>query len=159
MQDLFTWMENTAVARFILESMWMFPALETLHFLGLILLIGSIYVVDLRFLGVAKDVSLQAVLRYIPIAAVGFGINLVTGSLFLFADPFRYFYNLAFQIKMAAVLLAGLNVLWFKYAIEADLVSDNQLAEPGATARLIAVLSMVLWATVIICGRMIPYVE
>lgn len=159
MQDLFTWMENTTVARFILESIWVFPALETLHFFGLILLIGSIYVVDLRFLGVARDISLQAVLRYIPVAAVGFAINLGTGALFLFADPFRYFYNIAFQLKMAAVLLAGLNVLWFKYAVHADIVSDIQVAEPGTTVRFIAGLSIVLWATVIVCGRMIPYVE
>lgn len=157
MQEFLSWMEGSALARVILETSWVFPALETLHFFGLILLIGSIYVVDLRFLGFAAGVPLHAVMRFIPIAGIGFGINLLTGIGFLFADPFRYYPNLSFRLKMLFVLMAGLNALWFKHAVHAKL--GPAATEPGASARIVAGLSIVLWSAVIVFGRLIPYLE
>jgi hypothetical protein len=157
MPGILTWMDNSALSRMILEAAWAFPALETLHFFGLILLIGSIYVVDLRFLGLAKEVPLQAVMRFVPVAAAGFAINLITGIGFLFADPFRYYPNLSFRLKMLLVLLAGLNALWFKYAVHAGLARGDR--DPDAIARLIAAISIILWSAVIVLGRLIPYLE
>lgn len=157
MQNVLTWMENSALARMILDTAWAFPTLETLHFFGLILLIGSIFVVDLRFLGLASGVPLQAVMRFIPIAAIGFGINLLTGIGFLFADPFRYYPNLSFRLKMLLVLLAGLNAIWFKYAVHGKVGSG--VAVPTMSVRTIAGLSIVLWTGVIVFGRLIPYLE
>ena len=154
MQEVLTWMESTPLARFILETAWVFPTLETLHFLGLILLIGSIYVVDLRLLGLGASAPADAVLRFLPISFAGFGINLMTGIMFLFADPFRYYPNIAFRLKMLAILVAGLNVLWFKFGLQPKLD-----APPVRTARSIALISLVLWTAVIVLGRMIPYLE
>ncbi|MEX2123524.1 MAG: hypothetical protein WD795_06495 [Woeseia sp.] len=151
-------MEGSRLARFVLETAWVFPALETLHFFGLILLIGSMYVVDLRFMGLARRIPLKAVLPFIPVSMAGFGINLVTGTLFLFSDPSRYYSNFAFRLKMLAILLAGLNAIWFKIAVHADILSDTN-ADPRTLARWIAGLSMLLWTTVIVLGRMIPYLE
>ncbi|MEJ8566108.1 DUF6644 family protein [Elongatibacter sediminis] len=159
MDSILTWMENSAPAQFILETPWAFPTLETLHFIGLILLIGSLYVVDLRFLGLARRIPLDAVLKFVPVTVLGFVINLVTGVLFLFADPFRYYPNLAFRLKMLAVLLAGLNLLWFKFSVNLDRLAADPTATPAFTLRLIAGLSLLLWTSVIVFGRLIPYLE
>lgn len=159
MEDILAWMENTGLARFILETSWAFPTLETLHFIGLILLIGSIYIIDLRFLGVARAVPVQAVMRFLPVTAIGFAINLTTGIMFLFADPFRYYPNASFRLKMLAVLLAGVNALWFKYAVHEGIALAGNSREPAATARVIAGISLLLWTSVIVFGRMIPYLE
>ena len=91
MDGILSWMESGALARMIIESAWLFPTLETVHFVGLILLIGSMYVIDLRLIGFASRIPVHAVVKYIPVSIIGFAINLITGSMFLFADPFRYY--------------------------------------------------------------------
>jgi len=157
--SLLKWMEGTAIAQFILSSTWVFPMLETLHFIGLILLIGSLYVMDLRFMGLAKRIPLQAVLNYVPVALLGFVINLSTGILFMFTDPFRYYSNFAFRLKMSGILLAGLNAIWFKFSVDWKLLMSDPTATPSSTTRLIAGISLVLWTAVIALGRWIPYLE
>jgi hypothetical protein len=158
MQEILAWMESTDLARFILETTWVFPTLETLHFLGLILLIGSIYVVDLRLLGIGSVAPVSDIMRFVPVSLVGFGINVGTGIMFLFADPFRYYPNLSFRLKMLAIVIAGLNLLWFKYALHPKIHAADDTF-PVATARTIALISLVMWTSVIVLGRIIPYIE
>lgn len=154
---ILSWMESTALAQAVLNNAWVFPVLETLHFVGLILLLGSLYVIDLRFVGLAARIPLRAVMALVPIALLGFLINFSTGILFLFADPFRYYPNLAFRLKMLAVLLAGLNALWFKLSLDERALSSEPFVNPGARVRWIAGISLVLWTAVIVLGRLIPY--
>ena len=154
---ILNWMTESALASFILDTSWAFPTLETLHFIGLILLIGSLYVIDLRFLGMARRVPLDTVLPFIRIALLGFVINLATGVLFLFSDPFTYYENFAFRLKILAIVLAGLNAVWFKFAAEKAGITSSEAYDPPGTLKLIAGISLVLWTVVIILGRMIPY--
>jgi hypothetical protein len=159
MEVFLAWMESSLLARFVLENAWVFPALETMHFLGLILLIGSIYLIDLRLLGFGRTAPLDAVLKLVPVSLVGFAINVTTGAMFLFADPSRYYQNLSFRVKMLAVLLAGLNVVWFRYAVHAKIDASGPAAYSALTAQWIGAISLILWTSVIVLGRMIPYVE
>lgn len=157
--DALSRMNESALAQFVIDNAWVFPTLETLHFMGLILLAGSLYVVDLRFMGVASRIPLKSVIGLLPISIVGFAVNLSTGVLFLFADPFRYYPNLAFRLKMLAVVLAGLNALWFKFALDWKALPDSPGIDPRPGIRWIAGLSLLLWTSVIVLGRMIPYFE
>lgn len=157
--DLLTWMNESAAAQFVIDNAWVFPALETLHFVGLILLVGSLYVVDLRFIGLAPRIPLRSVVALLPISVAGFMINLSTGILFLFADPFRYYPNFAFRLKMLIVVVAGVNALWFKFALDWQALPDSPGFNPRPAIRWIAGLSLLLWTSVIILGRMIPYFE
>lgn len=157
MQDILNWMESSALSQMIVDSAWAFPFLETLHFIGLILLIGSLYIIDLRFIGFAPRIPLVAVMRFIPISLLGFLVILVTGILFLFTDPGHYYSSLAFRLKMLTVLLAGLNAIWFKRALNMELLTTTHTHQPQEIIRLIAGISLVLWTSVIILGRMIPY--
>ena len=90
---------------------------ESLHFLGLTLLFGSIAAWDLRLLGVGRGVPIAAFHRLIPFAVVGFTVNVTSGIGFLMAAPDQYIYNPAFHVKMLLVALAGLNVLVFYLTI------------------------------------------
>jgi hypothetical protein len=81
-------------------------------------------------------------------------------GLFFFAgDPFRYFYNIAFQWKMALIVLAGINALWFWFGEHAKLskLADGEQAD--FPAKVIATLSLAIWMGVIVLGRLIPYLE
>ena len=159
MDGTLTWMENSALARILLDTPWAFPTLETLHFIGLIFLMGSLLVMDLRLTGFAPGMPINAVLRFIPVSVIGFFINLTTGTLFVFTDPYRYYPNLAFRLKMLAILLAGLNLLWFKFALNWQALEAENANNPGLAVRWIAGISMLLWTAVIVLGRMIPYLE
>jgi hypothetical protein len=159
MDGILTWMRDSALAAMITNNIWVFPALETLHFIGLILLMGSLLVMDLRFLGFAPRIPVNAVLAFLPIALIGFAINLTTGILFLFSDPYNYYENLSFRLKMLAVLLAGLNALWFKLSLNMESVTTQNSENTGMQIRLIAGISLLLWISVIVFGRMIPYLK
>jgi hypothetical protein len=157
--QILSWMGESSIAHFVLDNAWVFPTLETLHFVGLILLAGSIFVVDLRFVGIASAISLRSLIPLLPISLLGFAINLTTGILFIFSDPFTYYPNLAFRLKMLAVLLAGCNALWFKFALDWENLTDVPGQNAHTSIRWVAGLSLVLWTSVIVLGRMIPYFE
>jgi len=158
-EALLKWMEHSAVGAFVRDAAWAFPTLEILHFLGLILLIGSMLIVDLRVLGVAREIPLRAVVPYLRWAIIGFGINLATGILFIFSDPFHYYTNLSFRLKVATLLLAGLNAVAFKLAADTHLQAPAGVAPLPAGVRSLAALSLVLWGAVIAFGRLIPYLQ
>jgi len=156
---ILTWIENSALAQVLIETPWAFPTLETLHFIGLILLMGSLYVMDMRLMGFGRAMPIAAVLRFVPVSVIGFLINLSTGIGFLFTDPFRYYPNLAFRLKMLAIVLAGLNLLWFKLALNVKALEAQNSSDPGLMIRWIGGISMLLWTSVVVLGRMIPYLE
>jgi uncharacterized protein DUF6644 len=159
MTEILFWIETSALGQLMRESDWLFPMAEILHFVGLSLLIGPLMVVDLRLVGFLRNISFEAVYKLLPLSLVGFGINMLTGVLFCFSDPFRYYPNIAFRMKMGLVLLAGLNVLWFKFAVLPKTIHMSAEEKANVIAKIVAVLSLLIWFAVIVLGRMIPYLE
>lgn len=158
MQALLKWMEGSSLAKLIHDVTWIFPTLETLHFLGLILLAGSLLVIDLRCLGAVRACPVRAVLPLLKWSLLGFGINLVTGILFVFSDPFHYYANIAFRLKIAAILLAGMNALAFGLAARPHIFARDGSAGMPPAVQCMAALSLAFWFAVIVLGRLIPYV-
>ena len=159
MEATINWLESTPIHSFMIETPWAFPANETLHFMGLTLLIGSILVVDLRGMGMLRAIPFTHAHKLISLAIAGFSINLITGILFLFADPSRYFVNVGFRWKMVVVVLAGLNALAFEYFVFRKVRAGDPAAEFSMTAKVTSALSIVFWFTVLVLGRFMPYVE
>ena len=95
--------------RTLMHAPWVWGADETIHFIGLSLLFGGIFLFDLRLLGVGKRIPIAAVHRFIPIGLLGFGLALVSGVLFVMAEPDQYVYNPAFHFKILFMAMAGLN--------------------------------------------------
>ena len=143
------------VGSFVLALPYGWPSLETLHFIGLTLLIGVILLIDLRMLGVMKDIAFPALHRLLPWAILGFGTNLVTGMLFFVAAPEQYDRNIAFVWKMILVILAGANALYF------TLVDEAWALKPGDdapfTAKAVAMSAIALWLGVLYFGSMLPF--
>ena len=158
MNDLLYSIENSALGQLMRDSIWLFPMAEILHFMGLSLLIGSLLVVDFRLLGFCRNFPVAAIYRFLPLALTGFSINLITGTLFFFTDPFRYYPNIAFRIKLLFIILAGLNALYFALTVHRQ-AAQTEGEETAPAIRMVASLSFLLWVGVIILGRFIPYVE
>ena len=140
-----------------MRSAWGWPIAESLHFIGLSLLLGAIGVFDLRLLGVARRIPIVALHRLIPWGLGGFAINAITGSMFLMTEPDQYVYNPSFHFKLLFMACAGLNALMFY------LIPYRQIRRlpPGANAppaaRIVAAVSLTMWLAVIVSGRMLTF--
>lgn len=156
--ELLTWLESTAIANAIRTSIWLYPALETAHYIGLGMLVGGIMVIDLRVLGFAKSLPIRSVLGLLPWVWAGLVINAVTGSMIFIYGATSFGTNRAFWLKMTLMVLAGLNALLFHVLSTRsgeDWVSTETVP---LTAKAVATASFVLWLGVLTTGRWMAYV-
>ena len=134
---------------------WLFPVSQTLHFFGIVLLVGVVTAINLRMLGVAKGLPLRPLSRLMPWAMLGLAINVSTG-IWMYAGNPDQFHTWAFFAKMACVVLAGINGLHY-YASGLHRETDAVQAEQDVpiAGKLAAAASLVLWFGVIFWGRML----
>jgi hypothetical protein len=153
------WLESTAASKVVTHYSWIWPACETLHFVGLSLLIGNVGLFDLRLLGAAKRLPVAPLNRLVRWGVAGFLLNLITGLVFFVGAPTQYVNNLAFHLKLIFILLAGLNLAAFNLGGVARTVA---ILEPGQdapmSAKIIAATSLFLWVGVMFWGRMLPFI-
>ena len=153
------WLEATSVSRAVTHYSWIWPTCETLHFIGLALLIGNVGVLDLRMLGAVKRLPVAPLNRLIRWGVLGFVINLLTGIVFFVGAPSQYVNNIAFAFKLLFMLLAAVNLAVFYLSGMARTVG---LLGPGddapPSAKIIAATSLFLWVGVMFWGRMLPFI-
>jgi hypothetical protein len=129
---------------------WLYPMLESLHIVGVALLVGNLVLLELRVWGRGAELPVMPLARLaLGISVVGFCLLGATGLLMFAAAPQELLGNRFFLIKMGLVSAAGLNALAFHLR--------QGLQKLDATARAQTVLSLGLWLVVIICGRWIAY--
>jgi hypothetical protein len=161
MDDLQVWLVSTLgstkVVPSLMRTSWGWPLCESLHFIGLSLLMGTIAVFDLRLLGMAKRVPIAALHRLIPWGIFGYMINRTTGARFLMTEPDQYIYNPAFHFKLLFMALAGFNVLVFYSTVfrRVEALGPGKATPPSA--KVIAIASLCLWIGVIISGRLLTF--
>lgn len=148
--------DAVALGTFVTGTKWMWPTCETLHFIGLSLLLGVVFLVDLRMLGVMKNVSFPTLHRLLPWGILGFGLNVVTGLLFFIGSPEQYFNSTPFQWKMAMVLLAGANALYFTMFDEVWVLDAGE--DAPMMAKFAAGSAAFLWVAIMWCGNMLPFI-
>ncbi len=158
MESLTNWMENSPINQWITSVGLVWPMAEIFHFIGLSLLLGSMLIIDLRLFGFFRSIAIETTHKLLKWAGIGFVLNLVTGTLFLFGDPYRYAANIGFRIKAVLILVAGLNALWFYIKIKPIMGSWDPQDDPPLVAKTIAVVSLGAWICILLLGRMIPYV-
>jgi hypothetical protein len=157
MHPFLDWARATWAGEFVRAYGWVFPTLESLHFVGMALLIGIVGIIDLRVLGIARGLPVAPLHRLLPLAFLGFGLNLVSGVFFFAAEPAAYAFNVAFRLKMLGILLAGLNALWFRLGVFLDVEKWGAGIDTSPLAKLISGVSLLLWTAVIVGGRFIPW--
>jgi hypothetical protein len=138
---------------------WLWPLCESLHFLGLSLLIGGAGFFDLRLLGFMKGVPLRSAKRFIPWAMAGFAVNLVTGLIFFISQPQQYATNLSMWFKVLFLLVAGVNAMVFETSYSNRLLELPDDAEMPMSANVIGFVSLFSWFAVLYFGRMLPYLD
>ena len=154
---LVTVLRQPSPVKDFMHTAWAWPTVESLHFLGLCLLIGCIGTFDLRLLGVARQVPIAAMHRLIPWGILGFAINITTGSLFLMTEPDQYIYNPSFHLKLMFLAVAGTNASLFYVTSWRRVFTSAATLDAPKRAKLIAAISLAAWVGVIVCGRMLTF--
>jgi len=137
---------------------WVWPLCETLHYLGLSLLLGTVGLFDLRVLGMAKGIAPGTIHRLIPWGIGGYLVNILTGTVFFFGHPDQYFYNDAFRFKALFMAVAGINILvFYGSGIFESMKSLAPDAKAGFLVKLVAGTSLSMWIAVLVCGRLLTF--
>lgn len=152
------WLKSTALSNFVSQHGWVWPACETLHFVGLAMLIGCVGVLDLRMLGLGKQIPVKALHQFIPWGIAGFIINMITGILFFVGEPSQYIHNIAFQLKILLIVIAGINVLIFYGSVFRDAEALGPGDNAPIKAKVVAAVSITAWFGVMYFGRMLPFI-
>ncbi len=153
------WVDSTRLNAVLRQSNWAFPILDTIHTLGIVLVAGTIMLVDLRLLGLAlRGVPIaQIVGRIVPATLWGFGLMVASGGLLFTSEAVKMYHSPAFRIKLILLALAGLNALVFHRTIYRDVANWDSGAVAPARARLAGLLSLIFWIAIIAAGRAIAY--
>ena len=153
------WLANTPWSIALHESTWGYPIVESVHVLTLCLFLGMAVMLDLRLLGVTMrraPVS-EVVGRLLPWTAAGFVLMVISGVLLFYAIPVRTFQNIFFRVKVVMLILSGLNVWVFHSTMYRRVAEWDLNPVPPKGVRVAAGLSLVLWAGIVVAGRMIAY--
>jgi len=151
------WMETTWINHVVIGYAWSWPTLESLHFLALCTLIGSLLIMDLRLIGFQRVIPLSAVHSLMPVAIVSFVVNLITGLGFVFGDPRTYTSNWSFWAKMICVGLAGVNFIVYYLRVEPVLLRNGPNEPTPMLAKAVGTASLIFWFSVLSFGRLLPY--
>jgi len=153
------WLESTPISIGIRESNWWFSILEVLHTLGIVLVAGTILLVDLRLLGQGlRRMAVPQVIGYVvPWTLSGFVFMALSGGLLLTTEAVTCYNSPAFRIKVLLLSLAGLNALVFHLTVYRDAPSWDPQAPAPFRARMAGLSSLILWAGIVAAGRAVAY--
>jgi hypothetical protein len=153
------WLENSAWATAIHQSLWLFPMIETAHLFGIILLVGATSALDLRLIGLTmKEEPVSRIAgRLLPWAWAGLTIQVMTGFCLFASEATRCWENKAFRIKMVMLFLAGLNALIFHQTVYRRVSGWDEARVTPAGAKFAGCCSIVLWFGIVAAGRWIAF--
>ncbi len=155
------WLEQTSIGLAIRDSSWLFPVIETIHVLGIIVLVGSTGLFDLRLLGhgFLRDRPASSVKVEIgPWVWGSFAVMATTGALMFSHEATKCYTSWFFRIKVVLLALAGLNALIFELGANRRLSAwDEAETVAPKSARIAAWASLILWVLIIGAGRGIAY--
>ncbi len=157
--ELICYFEDSALADNIRENDNLFPLIESIHVVALCLVVGSIFMVDLRLLGLAStDRPVGRLIHAIlPVTWGAFAIAVTSGFLMFMSNATKYLANGFFLAKMGLLVIAGLNMLIFHAICARDLPQWEKQASPPLRARLAGAFSILFWISIVACGRWIGF--
>lgn len=150
------WLESLPLSVWVHESpsIWAQPTVMTLHTMGMGVLVGASWVLDLRLLGISRSVPLSAFRWVFRAVAIGLIVNVVTGVLLFAARATTWGVAFPFLVKMLFVVASAATLLPLRsYVLE----SDSEQREVSGNAKLLAIVSIITWAAAITTGRLLAY--
>jgi hypothetical protein len=152
------WVENTNLAISIRQSMWLYPGLETLHILGIVLLVGPAFMFDLRLLGFSRKLPVRGLAHHLlPWSWRGLVLVIPSGILLFITNASVLIADATFWLKMLLLGVAGINVALFHKITFPSVAEWNKQTPVPVAAKVAAVFSLLVWIGIITCGRWLAY--
>jgi len=145
------------VSSLMLTYRWAWPTAEVLHLSGLVLLVGTVSLFDLRVLGIGKGIPPAAIHRLIPFGLAGLALSILTGLAFVSGAPDQYFYNSAFHLKAAFLTVAAANAAYFYAGPFRRVRALGQADDAPRSAKAAAIVSLASMTGIMLCGRMLTF--
>lgn len=157
--ELCEWLEETGPAVLVRESIYGFQILVGLHLLGIIFSVGALLWLDLRLMGLTMQRSRVSELNrsLAPWFLAGFALMFVSGLLLFAGFATSAYGNLFFRIKIAIIVLAGLNALYFHFTTGRTRPAWDASPRPPTAVRFAGLSSIIMWSIVVLAGRMMSY--
>jgi hypothetical protein len=155
-------LEGSGLAQAMREWLWLYPSIETVHLVGIALLFGSIAVFDLRLLGLSRRIPVKQLARHVlPWSAASFLLIVPSGLLMFSAHATDFIASPVFALKLGLIAVGLLNAALFHTMVyrSADVWDSDEMRKlpPPPSARITALVSLVVWIAVIACGRLLAY--
>jgi hypothetical protein len=158
--EVFKWLEQTPVAAHVRESFWLFPAIETLHLLGMAALVATIGAFDLRLMGLSmRRVQVSELARRLfPWAWTAFAIQVLSGFLLFSSEAARMLANPAFRIKLILIGLGGVHACVFRWIACRDMPEWDANCTTPWKGKIAGLVSILIWVGVVAAGRWIGFI-
>jgi hypothetical protein len=155
-------LEASGLGRAMREWLWLYPSVEIVHITGIALLFGSIVVLDLRLLGLSRNIPVQSLARHVlPWTAASFLLIVPSGLMMFTAHASDFISSPVFVVKMCLIMAAGLNAALFHAIVFPSVgvwdAEEMRKLPPPPSARFSAAASLLIWISVIACGRLLAY--
>lgn len=159
LDELLHGLKETGFATAIREDGAWFPWLESIHVLGVTILIGSIGLLELRLIGLTSlNRPVSRVLKdVLPITWGAFAVSIISGFLLFASNAPTYAANAFFLSKAVLLVAAGLNAFGFHTFVERSIAKWDSAARTPLPARLSGVFSLLMWVGIVVCGRWVGF--
>jgi uncharacterized membrane protein YgdD (TMEM256/DUF423 family) len=160
MRQFAFWLSTTSPSVFIQEhNTWAIPTIQSVHIVGIAMVMGSVLMIDLRILGWGwMDQTLrQTTSRFGPWLTGSLWLLLVTGALMVIAEPVRELVTLSFWLKMALVAVGTLVAAIFQHTLRRHEPQWEETLVHRPSIKALAILTFLIWACIIVLGRLIAY--
>lgn len=158
LQDWLRWLEQSPWAITIRKSLWWYPGLEIVHLTGIALVVGAAFLFDLRLLGFSRHLPLEGLARHLlPWSKRGLLLVIPSGLLLFSTNAESLGRDPTFWLKMGLLLAAGCNALVFHFFTRRPAQIQDQAGNLSWKARGAALFSILVWISIIACGRLLAY--
>jgi len=151
------WLQGTWFGVLVAESLWGYPIFETIHTIGMAMMIGSLGLINLRVLGYKPELRLLDTRQLLPLAWIGFTLNAISGTALFTSDAVYFWGKYTFRIKMILIILGGINAALLGQRVFREAAAAGPAPPPAVSTKWIAFLSLIFWFGAVIAGRLIAY--
>ena len=156
--DVLGWIESIPLALAMHSSRWLYPIVEVFHIAGFTLLVGSVAMLNMRFLGWSRFLPVTGLARHLlPWSVANLLLIVLAGLLMFSAHPHEFLENRVFQFKLMLISAAGLNAVAFRFSIYRSMNAWNKGVSTRLTACLHAIALLAIWVSVICCDRLLTH--
>lgn len=152
-------LEYSALGDWVATSPWGYPALLAAHSVGLAVIVGILFALNLRILGSFPGIQLDAMRGMLKLAWAGFVLNLASGVALFIAQATFFITHPAFLIKIGAIFLAIVDAALIQNILKHNAASWDEGGSVSTKTKVLATASLLLWLTAIVAGRLIAYIE